>query len=213
MSDILIFGGTFDPVHDGHIQIAMNVQNYCHFERFIFLPCKMPLLKNNSQASPQQRLEMLDIALCHYSGYHFETDSREIFRESPSYMVTTLEDYRLEAGNDISITLLLGKDSFAELPRWHKWENLLKLCNILVVDRPEDTCFTSAIRTLLEKHETGDVANLKNNPHGMIYRLNAGTFHYSSTSIRHMFHENKTQNLPLPSSVQNYIIKYNLYTK
>lgn len=213
MSDILIFGGTFDPVHNGHIQVAINVQNQCHFERFIFLPCKIPLLKTNAQASPQQRLEMLNIALCDYSEYHFETDSREIFRDSPSYMVTTMEDYRLEAGDSISITLLLGNDSFAELPRWHKWENLLKLCNILVVDRPGDTGFSTAIHALLEKHETNDATSLKNSPHGMIYRLNAGTFHYSSTSIRHQLIDNKTQNLPLPYSVQNYITRHNLYTK
>lgn len=208
---MLIFGGTFDPVHNGHINVAMNVQSNYNFERFIFLPCKTPLLKNNSRATPQQRLEMLNIALKIYPGYNFETDSREILRDSPSYMVTTLEDYRREVGDNIAITLLMGRDSFSDLPRWYNWKELLSLCNILVIDRPGNSDFSSTILTLLEKHETHDAANLKKNAHGVIYRFNAGNYEVSSTSIRHLLAENKTSNLPLPLSIKKYIKNNNLY--
>lgn len=212
MPDILIFGGTFDPVHNGHVEVAMAVQNHCYFEHFIFLPCKVPVLKNNAHASPQQRLDMLHLALQDYSGYNFEIDEREIARDSPSYMVTTLEDYRLESGQDIAITLLMGRDSFAELPRWYNWEKLLQLCNILVIDRPGYINFPDPICHLLNQHETVNLPDLKTQPHGKIYRFKAGRYDYSSTSIRQLLLENKTNQLPLSVSVKQYINQFNLYT-
>lgn len=212
MPDILIFGGTFDPVHNGHIEVAVAVQNHCHFDRFIFLPCKVPVLKNNAHASPQQRLDMLHLALQDYSGFKFEIDEREIARDSPSYMVTTLEDYRLESGQDTAITLLMGRDSFAELPHWYNWEKLLLLCNILVIDRPGDINFPDPVCHLLNQHETCNLSDLKTQPHGKIYRFNAGHFDYSSTSIRQLLLKNKTNQLPLPASVTQFINQFNLYT-
>lgn len=211
MPDILIFGGTFDPVHNGHIEVAVTVQKHCHFDRFIFLPCKVPVLKTNAHASPQQRLDMLHLALQDYSEYNFEIDAREITRDSASYMVTTLEDYRLESGNDIAITLLMGHDSFTGLPRWYNWEKLILLCNILVIDRPGASILPDAVRYLLNQHETGNPSDLKTQPHGKIYRFNAGHYDYSSTSIRQLLLENKTEQLPLPASIAQYIKQFNLY--
>lgn len=213
MSDILIFGGTFDPVHNGHMEVAMNVQNHCQFERFIFLPCKVPVLKNNSHASPQQRLDMLQLALQDHPGYKFEIDDREIVRDSPSWTVTTLEDYRMGSGNSIAITLLMGRDSFADLPRWHNWEKLLLLCNMLIINRPGDISYSSTILDLLNKHETDKPSDLKTQPYGKIYRFNAGMYDFSSTSIRHQLLENKTGKLPLPATVSHYIKQFKLYTK
>jgi nicotinate-nucleotide adenylyltransferase len=213
LPDILIFGGTFDPVHNGHIEVAINIQNHCHFDRFIFLPCKVPVLKNNSHASTEQRLDMLHLALQHYPGYKFEVDEREIVRDSPSYMVTTLDDYRLELGYYIAITLLMGSDSFAELPRWYHWEKLLLLCNLLVIDRPGQIKFSDTMLNLLTKHETANPSDLKTQAHGKIYRFNAGLYDYSSTSIRHQLSTNQTNQLPVPGSVAQYIKQFNLYTK
>lgn len=218
MHNILIFGGTFDPIHNGHINVAIAVQKHFDFERFIFLPCKTPVLKNNSQASAKQRLDMLHLVLQEHPSCHFEIDPREINRESPSYMVTTLEDYRFDSENDLSITLLIGRDTFEDLPRWYNWKKLLLLANLLVIDRPGsgntgNAIFSSTLLKLMVKHETRDSKKLKKNTHGVIYRFNAGMFDYSSTSIRLQLGDKQATNLPLPTSVENYIKYCKLYTK
>lgn len=130
---ILIYGGSFDPPHFGHLDTALNVQHYFRFEQFIFLPCKTPLLKKNALASPLQRLEMLQILIKGYP--EFSISTIELDRDTPSYMSETLEQFRRDYGPEVSITLLLGRDAFLNLQKWHGWEKIPKLCNVLMIHR------------------------------------------------------------------------------
>ncbi|MGQ3889514.1 nicotinate-nucleotide adenylyltransferase [Legionella sp. CNM-1927-20] len=213
MSNLIIFGGTFDPIHNGHINTAINIQQYFHFERFIFLPCKVPLLKDNAQASPTQRLEMLTLALREYnnSALHFEIDTREINRKTPSYMVTTLEDYRHELGNTIAISLLMGIDTFVTLPRWHQWERLLQLANILIMARPGYQLKSQLMRELLNEKETQEAALIQTVANGLIYQFNAGAYNLSSTVIRAQIRQGNLLNANLPTAVKQYIKKNRIY--
>ena len=213
MLNLLIFGGTFDPIHMGHINVAINVQKHCNFSRFLFLPCRIPVLKNNSMVRPEQRLEMLRLALKEQPDYHFEIDRREIMRETPSYMVTTLEDYRLEFGEGVSITLLLGRDAFEQLPYWYQWEKIVLLSNILLIDRPGTVTTSPIIHNLLKQHSTLKKTDLGKKEHGLIYRFNAGLFDCSSTTIRKKISANSFTGLELAPSVAKYISENKLYLK
>ncbi|RAP36281.1 hypothetical protein B1207_09030 [Legionella quinlivanii] len=210
MDNVLIFGGTFDPVHKGHLGIAENVQQHFHFQRFIFLPCKLPLLKQSATASPTQRLKMLELALADYPvSCHFEIDEREINRPSPSYTVTTLESYREELGENVALTLLMGMDSFHQLPQWHQWTRILELANILVIKRPDiSPSDSSNLTESLSRHLTKREVDLKNTAQGLIYFFDAGAYPISSTEIRRNSLLNSEN---MPESVLEFITHNKLY--
>lgn len=207
LHSILIFGGTFDPVHNGHIKVAMAVQDHFQFERVIFLPCKIPVLKNKAKASAEQRVTMLRLALNEHPQYPFEIDERELQRNTPSYTVDTLEDYRRQMGAKVSINFLMGADSFASLPRWHNWQRILMLANLLVIERPGHARPDASIHGLPAGHLTNNARELKTMPHGLVSFFNAGQHDISSTAVR-----NRTNvKTHLPESVKNYIDKQGLY--
>lgn len=215
MRNLLIYGGTFDPIHNGHINTAINVQNYFNFDRFIFLPCKIPVLKNKAIATAAQRIDMINLALLQQDkDKHFALDLSEINRDSPSYMVDSLQNFRDELGDKIAITLLMGADTFNQLPHWHAWHRLLTLANILVIKRPGfNEAQTPSLENLLDKHETEDKNALCQQAQGVIYRYDAGSFNFSSSWIRKQFAEGKTPQGYLPEPVLQYIKQNNLYFK
>jgi len=128
---VCIFGGTFDPVHIRHLTLAQEVLDLYAFEKIIFVPCKLPVHKE-SEASAADRLAMLEIALSEYA--QFDIDRREIERETPSYMVPTLESFH-EQYPEYQLYLLVGVDAFLQLESWYQWEKLLDLAHILVAPR------------------------------------------------------------------------------
>lgn len=210
---ILVFGGTFDPIHLGHLHVALNIQKNFHFDRFIFLPCKDPVLKKKPETTPAQRVTMLQLALAEHPEAGFEVDLREIQRETESYMVTTLMDYREELGLETSIALLMGSDAFATLPRWQQWEKLLSLSNLLIMERERaNDNFSNLLIQVLKAHETFEKSELLAHPFGQIYRYNAGNFNIASTSLRAQLHSGHSlEQLPIPESVKQYIAENKLY--
>ncbi|MBA2710442.1 MAG: nicotinate-nucleotide adenylyltransferase [Tatlockia sp.] len=215
MHNLLIYGGTFDPVHNGHIQTAVNVQKQFDFERFIFLPCKIPVLKNQALATASQRVKMIELALAPLSQHSFEINLSEINRNTPSYMVESLEYFRNKLGVNISITLLMGRDTFNQLPSWYQWTKLLKLTNLLVIKRPGYKEFTETeeLRELIQNHETFVLDEIKKQRHGLIYSYDAGTYNFSSTWIREQIHEKNELKAYLSDSVIDYIRQNNLYSE
>lgn len=214
MNNLVIFGGTFDPIHNGHINTACAVQAFFHFDEFRFLPCKLPLLKPEAHANAQHRLAMLKVALSEQpKSCHFRIDSREIDRHSPSYMVTTLEDIRSECGNALPISLMIGIDGFSQLPKWHQWEKLTDLTNFLVIERSgfQYDSMPLQVRQLLKRHEAMQPDKLLTTAHGLIFRFNAGKYDISSTIIRNKLSNLKETGEQLPAAVLDYIKKHQLY--
>lgn len=211
ITNLLLFGGSFDPPHWGHIKTACSVQAMFHFQKFVFLPCNTPVLKGATQASAQQRTDMLTLALTDYP--EFSIDLREIQRETPSYMVDTLKSLREELGLNCTITLLLGYDAFLQLPQWHDWQALITLANLLIVQRPgtQKTTVPTALTALLQQHQTKDKTTLLTCPHSMIYQLNAGSYSISSTMIRTQLQQHQDVSLYLPKPVYEYIKQQALY--
>lgn len=215
LSNCLIFGGTFDPIHYGHLNIAQNVQKVFNFDKFIFLPCKTPLLKEPAHASPIDRIRMLEIAITPYQDYHFCIDRREIDRSAPSYMTTTLQSFRRELGQQTAISLLLGMDSFVKLSLWHDWKSIIQLTNILVVYRPGITTnISDEVLGLLAKHESKDLSLLQKKTCGVICQLEAGFYNLSSTQVRAQLEVAELLETSLiPPDVFKYIEMHNLYKK
>jgi nicotinate-nucleotide adenylyltransferase len=213
LRNYIIYGGTFDPIHNGHINTAINIQNHFNFDRFLFLPCKTPLLKRNAIATPAQRVDMIELALAHHQDKHFAIDLSEINRDSPSYMIESLQQFRTQFSEDSAITLLMGSDIFNELPQWHAWQRLLTLANLLIIKRAgfDDSQFPDLVKELLIKHETHHAKAICKQAHGLIYRYDAGSFNFSSSWIRKQFAAGKDLRGYLPESVLEYMEQNKLY--
>lgn len=210
MKRIAVFGGSFDPVHLGHINISLAILSHFHFDTFNFVPCKIPVIKGPTHVDSQHRIAMLQLALNPYP--NFNLDLREIKRPTPSYMVDTLRSYRQEFPTE-SITLTLGYDSFASLRLWKEWETLLKLANILVANRPfeDQNGLDDIMNDLLKSHQCLSTTEFLDHPFGRIFLFDAGNYAISSSQIRALLKEGKSVDDYLPAAVSAYIQSSGLY--
>ncbi|WP_298626082.1 nicotinate-nucleotide adenylyltransferase [uncultured Legionella sp.] len=210
MHSIAIFGGTFDPVHLGHIQTSKRVQSHFKFDSFYFLPCKIPAIKPPTLASNEQRIQMLELAIKHLPG--FKVDLREIQRETPSYMVETLQTFRMEYAGS-SINLIMGYDAFLSLPQWHQWKKIIELANLLVINRSHysEKPVPEEIRELMNVHMTNTETMLKSRTAGVICFFNAGNYGISSTELRKKLRQHQEIRNELPEEVYAYIKRWGLY--
>ena len=133
MKPIGIFGGTFDPVHIGHLRTAYELLNHLGLAQIHFVPCHLPPHQKSPSAPAELRLAMLRGAIAHDS--YFIVDERELNREGVSYSVDTLESFREEFPNR-SLGLIVGMDAFLEFETWHRWQDILKLAHVIVARRP-----------------------------------------------------------------------------
>ena len=210
MHTIAIFGGTFNPIHKGHLQTSVNIQNQFKFDSYVFLPCKIPTIKPPALASNQQRIKMIELAIKHYPS--FKIDLREIERDSPSYMVETLESFRSEYP-EASINLIIGYDSFISLPRWYQWEKLISLANILIISRNEfaTEATPEIMRDFLKKYQSKDKTGILNQQAGTVLLFDAGHYEISSTQIREEIKKKQDVSFQLPEEVYQYIKAEGLY--
>lgn len=130
---VLCYGGTFDPVHTGHLAIARAVRDALHADVHL-LPAADPPLKGPTQANAEQRARMLELAVEDEAG--LIVDRRELRRAGPSYTVDTLRELRAEYGPHAPLVWMVGGDSVFELDRWNRWRQLFELGHLLAIDRP-----------------------------------------------------------------------------
>jgi len=128
-----ILGGTFDPVHYGHLRPAREVLQALNLEEILVIPAALPPHRRPPVASAEHRLRMVELAIREFAG--FRVDDREYRRRSPSYTVLTLESLRAELGAR-PLCLLMGMDAFLELETWHQWTRLPELAHLIVMQRP-----------------------------------------------------------------------------
>jgi nicotinate-nucleotide adenylyltransferase len=127
-----IYGGTFDPVHYGHLRTAVEVKGIFALDTLRLIPCYQSPLKKGSQASPEQRLQMLQLAIMGEKG--LLCDSRELDRAGRSYMVETLASLHNDFPNE-TLILFMGSDAFADIERWYQWQRLFDYAHIVVMTR------------------------------------------------------------------------------
>ncbi|MHA7841530.1 MAG: nicotinate-nucleotide adenylyltransferase [Gammaproteobacteria bacterium] len=209
---ITILGGTFDPIHYGHLRMALEIQQALELPSIRFVPCQQPVHKSHAHATVKQRLAMLELALQHWPT--FTVDTREITRSSPSYMIHTLRSLRQEEGPHTPLILIMGADSFQQLHTWYEWENLLTEGHFVLTSRPGYTLPTEGpLLPLLQNNLTDNPLLLHQQPAGAIYCQPITHLDISSSAIRSQCQEGYNPCFLLPDRVLNYINNAQLYEK
>jgi nicotinate-nucleotide adenylyltransferase len=204
-----IFGGTFDPIHIGHLRIALELKQQLQLDEMRLLPCYLPPHRPTPGASANQRVDMLEIALQDCA--ELQIDKRELQRDKPSYTYDTLHDLRAEVGEQTSLCLCMGMDSFATLDTWHNWDQLLQLAHILVVARPGWLLPESgAVADLLQSCR-GDSTAIAQQAAGAIVVLEQRLLPISATDIRAQIRSGHSPQFLVPDGVWNYIRRNGLY--
>lgn len=207
-----IFGGTFDPIHFGHLRPALELYEQLNLQRMLMLPCAVPAHRPQPFATVEQRLEMLQLAIADEP--RLEVDLRELKRGGTSYMVDTLHSLRREVGRR-PLCLCLGLDAFLGLPGWHQWQELLDLAHIVVAHRPGWTLemenIAPELQRLLAVHlHDGDVSQCDRSA-GDILLQPVTQLAISATDIRERIASGRSARFLMPEPVWNYIQKEKLY--
>lgn len=194
-----IFGGTFDPIHYGHLRTAFELREALRLEEVRFLPTGNPPHRDATQASAEQRLAMVRAAVEGQSG--FTVDDRETRRSGLSYSVDTLGELRAEFPQR-AICLLLGMDAFLGLPNWHRWREILELAHVIVAHRPGWKAPTRGpLGEAMVDRGTGSVRDLHDATAGRIYVHAVTQLEISSTELRSMIARGRDPRYLVPDSV------------
>lgn len=204
-----ILGGTFDPVHIGHLRGALEVAEFMGLDELRLLPNARPPHRDTPQVTANDRLAMVRHAVA--GAERLSVDARELSRDKPSYTIDTLESIRAELAPDDALFLLLGWDAFCGLPGWHRWEELLQHCHILVLQRPDaDVEPPDALRNLLAARSQNDPTALPG-PAGHISFVWQTPLAVSATQIRQLLASGKSVRFLVPDAVLAYIEAHALY--
>ncbi|VVN81624.1 putative nicotinate-nucleotide adenylyltransferase [Pseudomonas fluorescens] len=204
-----VLGGTFDPVHIGHLRSALEVAESLALDELRLTPSARPPHRGTPQVSAVDRLAMVECAVAGLAP--LVVDARELQRDKPSYTIDTLELMRAELAADDQLFLLLGWDAFCGLPTWHRWEELLQHCHILVLQRPDaDSEPPDALRNLLAARSVSDPLALKG-PSGQIAFVWQTPLAVSATQIRQLLASGKSVRFLVPDAVLAYIDAHGLY--
>lgn len=204
-----IFGGTFDPVHIGHLRSALEVAEFMALDELRLIPSARPPHREAPQVSAHDRLAMVELAVAGLSPLC--VDDREFKRDKPSYSIDTLESLRAELAADDQLFLILGWDAFCGLPTWHRWNALLEHCHILVLQRPDaDSEAPETLRNLLAARSINDPLTLEG-PGGQISFIWQTPLAVSATQIRTLLASGQSVRYLVPDAVLTYIHAHGLY--
>ncbi|MEO1201764.1 MAG: nicotinate-nucleotide adenylyltransferase [Pseudomonadota bacterium] len=211
MKPIGVFGGTFDPVHYGHLRTAFEMLQALSFDEVRFVPCGDPPHRGETWASARERFEMVRVAAEGQSG--FVVDDRELKRDGPSYTVDTLTELR-EEFSDRSLGLILGMDAFLGLPRWHRWQEILDVAHVVVAHRPGWRApDMGPLGELLNEFGTHRVKDLHDATHGRIHIHAVTQLEISSTEIRELVEAGRDPRFLMPDAVRDVIASTQCYGK
>jgi len=204
-----LLGGTFNPIHIGHLRGAIDCRDMLGLDEVRLLPASLPPLKEVPGVSARHRARMTELAVAGVEG--ISVDCRALAREGYSYTVDTLAEIRAEEGDDASITFIMGADALSGLPRWHQWRRLTDLANIAVMTRPDHPLIDDPeILAWLDSHagEQGDLARCRR---GAVVLLHQPPMALSSTELRADLARGKNVRFLLPDPVIEYIADHDLY--
>jgi nicotinate-nucleotide adenylyltransferase len=204
------YGGTFDPIHQGHLQLALYVLQHCQLKELQLLPCHLPPHRAHPGVSSQHRAKMVELAISPYP--QLQLNTLELQKNSASYTVETLEQLQQQYPDD-TLCFVIGMDSLCAFQSWFRYQDILSLCHLLVCQRPGYQLNATA-QTLLQRHGATDITELSQQTSGKILLLDNPLFDISATQIRAGFAANQ-QNTPAPSlqipQVLAYIQQHQLY--
>ena len=204
-----LLGGTFDPIHFGHLRAAIEVAETLQLDELKLIPSASPPHRATPKVSATQRLAMVRAAVQNVPG--LSVDDRELQRNKPSWTIDTLESLRGELSTDDQLFLLLGWDAFCGLPGWHRWEELLTHCHLLILQRPDaDAEAPEVLRDLIAARSVTE-PQLLDGPAGKLAFVWQTPLAISATQIRQLLASGRSARFLLPDSVLTYIHTQRLY--
>ncbi len=211
MQPIGVFGGTFDPVHYGHLRTAFELWQLLRLAEVRFLPTGNPPHRDQPLAGAELRLRMVRAAVAGQPA--FTVDDREIRRSGVSYSVDTLAELRAEYPRR-SLCLLLGMDAFLGLPHWHRWRELLELAHIVVAHRPGWKAPTMGpLGEVMVDHGTGSIRELHERTAGRIYVRAVTQLEISSTELRQLIVSGLDPHYLVPDEVRRILLDSECYSR
>ena len=215
---IALLGGSYDPVHVGHVALGAHFMNLLGADQLRVIPAGLPWQKAGQlQASPQQRAEMAALA---FTGQPFQVvvDTQEIDRAAqgqPTYSIDTLRALRGELGDAVSLAFLMGADQLQKLDTWRDWRQLFDLAHLCVAARPGYRMDQAGLPPVVAAEfslRTGTPAQIRSTPHGLAYLAPDLAVDISATQIRAALQRGQAANSLIPPLVLDYIEQHNLYT-
>ena len=211
-----VFGGTFDPVHYGHLRLAEEAADALSLERVRWIPAGQPLLRDAPRVGPTQRLDMVRLAIS--GNPRFELDPAEVIAEQASYTVPTLERLRQTVcGPDRPLVLLVGADAFAGMAGWHRWERLFELAHVAVAHRPgyavDAKYLPPALADVFQRRFCDNPRLLPDSPVGHIVMFAMTPLDISATKIRTLLSKGLSARYLMPESVIAHIHDHRFYTE
>lgn len=213
MSLQVLYGGTFDPVHNGHVAVALHARDALA-ATIRLMPAADPPHKGPTLASAQARADMLHLAIDGIPG--LQVDLRELRREGPSYTVDTLHGLREEAGFDQPWAILVGADSFRAFDTWHRWRELFALAHVVVAERPGsaiDGQLPADVAAEVDGRWRRDAQELHLQPAGGVFALRQPLFPESASEIRRRIASGGSWRGWVAPAVAGYIDAHGLYSQ
>ncbi len=204
-----IFGGTFDPVHYGHLRSALELKELFELDHVRLIPCARPAHREQPAGTATQRLEMLQLATQNQTD--FIVDAQELQRAGKSYTFDTLTALRHDYPNT-PLLLFIGSDAFNELTTWFRWQELFNLAHVVVITRPNAE-LNNPLNRFFAAKLTDEKALLKEHCSGHLFFQEITQLAISATAIRGMITAQQNPRFLLPDAVIHYIIQHRLYQR
>jgi nicotinate-nucleotide adenylyltransferase len=208
---IALLGGSFDPVHNGHVALGNFFATLLAPDELRLLPAGNPWQKSPLRATPAQRIDMLRIAFAHLS-VPLVIDEQEIRRQTPTYTVDTLRALRAELGPDVSIAFLIGADQLQQLHTWKEWQALFDHAHICAASRPgfDMTQLAPEVAHAFARR-LASAEQIRTTPHGLAYLASTLAYDISATQIRLALQHGEPVNALVPAGVLDYLQQHHLY--
>lgn len=204
-----ILGGTFDPVHNGHLRLAMELATALSMTQIRLVPCARPPHRGQPIASPGQRAKWIRVATANEP--ILRLDDRELLRDGSSYTVDTLASLRAEMPTT-PLCLIMGRDVFAHLPSWDRWKQLFDYAHIVLIERPGiDVTLAPPAAAELEARYVDRVEHLHEQAAGAIYSYAPPPLAISASRIRHLLATGASPRYLLPTPVLDDIMDSDVY--
>jgi len=201
-----IYGGTFNPVHYGHLRTALEVKEIFGLAQLRLIPCRLPPHRQQPDVDGEQRLKMLQLAIADTA--ELQIDRRELDRAGPSYMIETLRSLR-EENPQAKLILFIGTDAFAGLESWHQWPQLFDVAHVVVMTRPSYNM--PDLADFFRQRLYTDRRQLQQNRAGGLFFQAVTALDISATAIRRLIADGRNPKFLLPDQVIAYIRNHQLY--
>ena len=209
-SPLVLFGGTFDPIHFGHLRTALELLEVLNVPQINLVPTGEPVHKLSTGASAVERFEMVRLAV--ESEPALVADDCELFFDERCYTINTLTKKRAEVGEDLPIILVMGMDSLLGIKSWSQWQQLTDHCHLLIVARPGyEPEFDSELQSFIDQHKVEDLTELSLRPSGYLAMHQLTPMNVSATQVRKMIKQGSNPRFLIPDVVWDFIKTERLY--